>query len=43
MMPLVGSIIITSNKSFGKWAELMSDEAFAKAMLEYVGKYIRFM
>ncbi len=29
-----GSIIITSNKSFGKWAELMSDEAVATAMLD---------
>ncbi|HOT46715.1 MAG TPA: IS21-like element helper ATPase IstB [Spirochaetota bacterium] len=29
-----GLIIITSNKSFGKWAELMSDEAVATAMLD---------
>lgn len=29
-----GSVIITSNKSFGKWAELMSDEAIATAMLD---------
>lgn len=29
-----GSIIMTSNKSFGKWAELMSDEAVATAMLD---------
>ena len=29
-----GSIIITSNKSFSKWAELMSDEAVATAMLD---------
>jgi len=29
-----GSIIVTSNKSFGKWAELMSDEAVATAMLD---------
>lgn len=29
-----GSIIITSNKPFGKWAELMNDEAVATAMLD---------
>lgn len=29
-----GSIIMTSNKTFGKWAELMSDEAVATAMLD---------
>jgi DNA replication protein DnaC len=29
-----GSIVLTSNKSFGKWAELMSDEAVATAMLD---------
>jgi DNA replication protein DnaC len=29
-----GSIIVTSNKSFGRWAELMSDEAVATAMLD---------
>lgn len=29
-----GSIILTSNKPFGKWAELMSDEAVATAMLD---------
>lgn len=29
-----GSIIMTSNKSFSKWAELMSDEAVATAMLD---------
>jgi DNA replication protein DnaC len=30
----IGSIIITSNKQFSKWAELMSDEAVATAMLD---------
>ena len=29
-----GTIIMTSNKSFSKWAELMSDEAVATAMLD---------
>ncbi len=29
-----GSIIMTSNKAFGKWAELMNDEAVATAMLD---------
>lgn len=29
-----GSIVVTSNKTFGKWAELMSDEAVATAMLD---------
>jgi DNA replication protein DnaC len=29
-----GSIIMTSNKPFSKWAELMSDEAVATAMLD---------
>jgi DNA replication protein DnaC len=29
-----GSIIMTSNKPFGKWAELMNDEAVATAMLD---------
>jgi DNA replication protein DnaC len=29
-----GSVILTSNKAFGKWAELMSDEAVATAMLD---------
>ena len=29
-----GSIVMTSNKSFSKWAELMSDEAVATAMLD---------
>jgi len=29
-----GSIIMTSNKVFGKWAELMNDEAVATAMLD---------
>ena len=29
-----GSIVLTSNKPFGKWAELMSDEAVATAMLD---------
>jgi DNA replication protein DnaC len=29
-----GSIILTSNKPFGKWAELMCDEAAATAMLD---------
>lgn len=29
-----GSIIMTSNKSFGKWAELLSDEAVATATLD---------
>jgi DNA replication protein DnaC len=29
-----GSIIMTSNKPFAKWAELMSDEAVATAMLD---------
>ena len=29
-----GSIIMTSNKAFGKWAEIMSDEAVATAMLD---------
>ena len=29
-----GSIILTSNKSFAKWAELMSDEAVATAILD---------
>ena len=29
-----GSIIMTSNKSISKWAELMSDEAVATAMLD---------
>jgi DNA replication protein DnaC len=29
-----GSIIMTSNKAFSKWAELMSDEAVATAMLD---------
>jgi DNA replication protein DnaC len=29
-----GSIIMTSNKSFSKWSELMSDEAVATAMLD---------
>ena len=29
-----GSVIMTSNKSFSKWAELMSDEAVATAMLD---------
>jgi DNA replication protein DnaC len=30
----IGSIIMTSNKSFSKWAELMGDEAVATAMLD---------
>lgn len=29
-----GTVIMTSNKSFSKWAELMSDEAVATAMLD---------
>lgn len=29
-----GSIVLTSNKPFGKWAELMSDEAVATAILD---------
>lgn len=29
-----GSIIITTNKSFGKWAEILSDEAIATATLD---------
>jgi DNA replication protein DnaC len=29
-----GSIIMTSNKPFGKWAELLSDEAVATAILD---------
>jgi len=29
-----GSIVMTSNKTFAKWAELMSDEAVATAMLD---------
>ena len=29
-----GSIIMTSNKPFTKWAELMSDEAVATAILD---------
>jgi len=29
-----GSIIITTNKPFGKWAEIMSDEAIATATLD---------
>jgi DNA replication protein DnaC len=29
-----GSIIMTSNKTFGNWAELMSDESVATAMLD---------
>jgi len=29
-----GSIVMTSNKPFAKWAELMSDEAVATAMLD---------
>jgi DNA replication protein DnaC len=29
-----GSIVMTSNKSFSKWAELMGDEAVATAMLD---------
>ena len=29
-----GSIILTSNRSFPKWAEIMSDEAVATAMLD---------
>lgn len=29
-----GPIIMTSNRAFGKWAELMSDEAVATAMLD---------
>ena len=29
-----GSIVLTSNKPFGRWAELMSDEAAATAMLD---------
>jgi DNA replication protein DnaC len=29
-----GSIVMTSNKSFSKWAELMSDEAVATAILD---------
>jgi len=29
-----GSVIMTSNKPFSKWAELMSDEAVATAMLD---------
>jgi len=29
-----GSMIMTSNKNFGEWAELMSDEAVATAMLD---------
>ena len=29
-----GSVIMTSNKAFGKWSELMSDEAVATAMLD---------
>jgi DNA replication protein DnaC len=29
-----GSIVMTSNKPFSKWAELMSDEAVATAMLD---------
>lgn len=29
-----GTIVLTSNKSFSKWAELMSDEAVATAMLD---------
>jgi len=30
----IGSIIMTSNKPFSKWAELMSDEAVATAILD---------
>jgi DNA replication protein DnaC len=29
-----GSIVMTSDKPFSKWAELMSDEAVATAMLD---------
>ena len=29
-----GTIILTSNRPFSKWAELMSDEAVATAMLD---------
>ena len=29
-----GPIVMTSNRAFGKWAELMSDEAVATAMLD---------
>lgn len=29
-----GSIIMTTNKSFGRWAEIMSDEAIASATLD---------
>jgi DNA replication protein DnaC len=29
-----GSIIMTTNKSFGKWAEVLSDEAIASATLD---------
>jgi DNA replication protein DnaC len=29
-----GSIVMTSNRPFSKWAELMSDEAVATAMLD---------
>ena len=29
-----GSIVLTSNRTFSKWAELMSDEAVATAMLD---------
>ena len=29
-----GSIVLTSNRAFSKWAELMSDEAVATAMLD---------
>ena len=29
-----GSIVMTSNKPFSKWAELMSDEAVATEMLD---------
>jgi DNA replication protein DnaC len=29
-----GSIVMSSNKPFSKWAELMSDEAVATAMLD---------
>jgi len=30
----LGTVIITSNKPFAKWAELMSDEAVATAILD---------
>ncbi len=34
-----GSIILTTNKPFGKWAEIMADEAVATAMLDRLLHY----